>query len=341
MSAASKRLVVVAERAQGRLAPVTWELLSCARQVAPALELEIAAVVLGRDALPLAREIARRSGVNTWAVEVEGMAGFHGEAQRLALAQLLPGLEAQVVMGVHSTSGLDWAPALAVDLGAAYIPGVEGVKPGPDGPSFWRSAHYGKAREKLAPVAWPLVLTVQPGAFQAEPPAQAGPGEVEESRLSAPPCRTRVLEVLEGAGADAGLGRAKVVVAAGRGVGEEENLELLRRVAGLFSSVALAGSRPVCDLGWLGYGQQVGLTGTTVAPRLYIACGISGARQHTVGMQGSGFIVAINSDPQAAIFNLADVCVKEDLAVFLPALLEQAGPDDRCLGNQNDLYQPK
>ena len=78
-----------------------------------------------------------------------------------------------------------------------------------------------------------------------------------------------------------------------------------------------------------------------MTPRLYIACGISGARQHTVGMQGSGFIVAINSDPQAAIFNLADVCVKEDLAVFLPALLEQAKPDDRCLGNQNDLYQPK
>ena len=146
---------------------------------------------------------------------------------------------------------------------------------------------------------------------------------------------------MEGTGTDAGLSRAKVVVAAGRGVGEEENLDLLRRVAGLFSSAALAGSRPVCDLGWLSYGQQVGLTGTTVAPRLYIACGISGARQHTVGMQGSGFIVAINSDPQATIFNLADVCVKEDLAAFLPALLEQAGPDDRCLGNQNALYQPK
>jgi len=325
VSATARRLVVVAEHAQGLLAPVTWELLACAGQVASDLDLEIAAVVLGQDAQPLAQEIARCSGVKTWAVEVEGLAHFHGEAQRLALAELLPRLEAQVVLGAHSTSGLDWAPALAVDLEAAYIPGVESVSLEAAGPTFWRSAHFGKVREKLSPVAWPLVLTVQPGAFEAAPPAEASQGEVEVVHLSAPPCRTKVLEVVEGAGTDAGLGRAQVVVAAGRGVGQVENLELLRRLAGLFSSAALAGSRPVCDLGWLGYSQQVGLTGATVTPRLYLACGISGARQHTVGMQGSGFIVAVNSDPQAAIFNLADVCVVEDLTVFLPALLEMAG----------------
>lgn len=325
MSAAVKRLVVVTEHAQGRVAPVTWELLACARQVAPILDLEIAAVVLEQDAEPLAHEIAHRSGVKTWAVEVEGMVHFHGEAQCSTLADLLPRLECQVVLGAHSTSGLDWAPALAMDMEAAFIPGVESVSLEANGLAFWRSAHFGKVRQKLAPETWPLVLTVQPGAFEAAPPAEASQGEVEVVRPSTPPRRTKVLEVVEGAAADAGLGRAQVVVAAGRGVGELENLELLRRVAGLFSSAALAGSRPVCDLGWLGYGQQVGLTGATVAPRLYLACGISGARQHTVGMQGSGFIVAVNSDPQAAIFNLSDVCVVEDLTVFLPALLEMAG----------------
>lgn len=326
MSPESKksRVLVVAEHAQGRLAPVTWELVACAKQVAQALDLEVAAVVLGRDAETLAREIAGHAGVTTWAVEVEGMVHFHGEAQRSALADLLPGLKAQVVLGAHSTSGLDWAPALAVDLEAAYIPGVESISLEANGPAFWRSAHFGKVREKLTPDTWPLVLTVHPGAFEAAPTGEDGQGQVESVRLSVPPCRTKVLEVVEGAGADAGLGRAKVVVAAGRGVGKKENLELLRRLASLFSSAALAGSRPVCDLGWLGYGQQVGLTGATVSPRLYIACGISGARQHTVGMQGSGFIVAISNDPQAAIFNLADLCVVEDLLAFLPALLEQA-----------------
>lgn len=324
MSPAVRRLVVVAEHAQGRLAPVTWELLACARQVAPALELEIVAVVLGQGPQPLAQEIAQRSGVEAWAVEVEGLAHFHGEAQRLALAELLPRLEAQVVLGAHSTSGLDWAPALAVDLGAAYIPGVESVVLEATGPAFWRSAHFGKVREKLAPATWPLVLSLQPGSFEAAPSGEFGRGKVEVVHFTPPPCRTKVTEMVEGAGADAGLGRAQVVVSAGRGVGEKKNLELLRRVAGLFSSAALAGSRPVCDLGWLGYGQQVGLTGATVAPRLYLACGISGARQHTVGMQGSGFVVAINSDPQAAIFNLSDVCVVEDLTAFLPVLLYMA-----------------
>ncbi|MCB2190167.1 MAG: electron transfer flavoprotein subunit alpha/FixB family protein [Deltaproteobacteria bacterium] len=317
-------VVVVAEHVQGRLAPVTWELMTCARKLASILHLDLASVVLRKDARTLAEEMARRTGVNTWAVEVAGMANFHGETQRLSLAGLLPELNAQVVLGAHSTSGLDWAPALAADLEAAYIPGVEQITREKDGLAFWRGTHFGKLREEIAPAAWPLVLTVQPGAFQAEPPVQSEPGEVTAIQPAAPSCRTTVLQTMDGAGQDAGLGRAKVVVAAGRGVGQEENLEMLRRLAGLFSSAALAGSRPVCDLGWLGYGQQVGLTGATVAPSLYLACGISGARQHTVGMQGSGFIVAINGDPQAAIFNLADVCVVEDLTAFIPAFLDLA-----------------
>lgn len=326
MSTEAQSLVVVAEHAQGRLSPVTWELVACARQVAPALKLDLAVVVLGQAVRPLAQEIAQCSGLDTWAVEVEGMAAFHGGTQRRAMAQVLPRLRGQVVLGAASTSGLDWAPALAMDLEAAFIPGVEEVSLETGGPAFWRGGHFGKVREKLLPTAWPLVLTVQPGAFETACPQGVEPGRVVTLRLPAPACGSQVLKEVEGAGADAGLSQAQVVVAAGRGVGQEENLDLLRRVAGLFSSTALAGSRPVCDLGWLGYGQQVGQTGATVSPRLYLACGISGARQHTVGMQGSGFIVAVNHDPQASIFNLADVCVVEELTVFLTALLEQAGP---------------
>jgi electron transfer flavoprotein alpha subunit len=147
---------------------------------------------------------------------------------------------------------------------------------------------------------------------------------VELVETAAPALRAKVEDLPGETGADAALGQAQVVVAAGLGVGGPENLELLRRLAAQFPNSALAGSRPVCDLGWLPYRQQVGLTGATVAPRLYIACGISGARQHTVGMQGSGFIVAISHDPQAAIFNLADVCVEEDLTAFLNAFLALA-----------------
>jgi len=112
-------------------------------------------------------------------------------------------------------------------------------------------------------------------------------------------------------------------VAAGRGVGEIENMRLIKQLSALFPRSAVAGSRPVCDMGWLDYKRQVGLTGATVSPKLYIACGISGAMPHQVGMQGAGFIVAISTDPRAPIFNLSDVCIQEDLKRFIPALVEE------------------
>ena len=115
---------------------------------------------------------------------------------------------------------------------------------------------------------------------------------------------------------------AKVIVAAGRGIGEAEKLGIIEQLAKVFPRSAVAGSRIVCDMGWLEYKCQVGVTGATVTPELYIACGISGAVQHVSGMRSSGFIVAINTDPAAAIFQTADICVVEDLTTFIPILIE-------------------
>ncbi|MEK6653864.1 MAG: electron transfer flavoprotein subunit alpha/FixB family protein, partial [Thermodesulfobacteriota bacterium] len=117
------------------------------------------------------------------------------------------------------------------------------------------------------------------------------------------------------------LAAAEVIVSAGRGIGGEENIELLRRLASLFSRAAIGASRSVCDAGWLSCRYQIGQTGKTVSPRLYIACGISGALQHLAGMRGSQCIVAVNRDPQAAIFRVADVAVVEELVSFLPLLI--------------------
>jgi electron transfer flavoprotein alpha subunit len=208
-------------------------------------------------------------------------------------------------------------------LEAEFLGAVEGIARREGELRLARAALGGKALEWWS-LPTPLVLTVQPGAFPAPETPPVAPGMVEEVALASLPTRARVLGLAGGGDEDGGLARAQVVVAAGRGIGPPENLELIRRLAALFSQGAVAGSRPICDLGWLPYRCQVGMTGATVTPRLYIACGISGATQHTVGMQGAGFIVAVNSDPHAAIFNLADVGVVEDLSVFLPALLELA-----------------
>ena len=128
--------------------------------------------------------------------------------------------------------------------------------------------------------------------------------------------------VKQAAMATKGITEANVVVAAGQGIGDQDNLELVNQLAAIFAKSAIAGSRIVCDLGWLEYGCQVGVTGATVSPQLYLACGISGAIQHISGMRGSDFIVAINKDPAAAIFQVADICVVEDLKSFIPVLIE-------------------
>jgi len=119
-----------------------------------------------------------------------------------------------------------------------------------------------------------------------------------------------------------GITEAGVIVSAGQGLGDKKNLDLIYQLAALFAKSAVAGSRIVCDLGWLEYRCQVGVTGATVSPQLYIACGISGAVQHVMGMRNSEYIVAINKDPAAAIFQVADICIVEDLTTFIPALIE-------------------
>ena len=141
--------------------------------------------------------------------------------------------------------------------------------------------------------------------------------------MPGPAFKTRSLGIKQAEADTSGISEADVLISAGMGIGDEENLEFIYALADLFPKSAVAGSRIVCDQGWLEYKCQVGVTGATVSPGLYIACGISGAVQHVSGMRGSGFIVAINTDPAAAIFHTADVCIVEDLKTFIPAFMEE------------------
>lgn len=319
------KVLAVAEHSGGEMAPVTRELVACGRKLAEMLGLEFALLVLGGQAEELGRQAAQENGAPVIACRVPGLDEFHGEAQRLLLKRLAGQLGAEVMLGAHTTSGMEWAPGLALGLGASFVSGVESWEAGPEGLVLSRAAHHGKLQEKIAPTGRRLVLTLQPGAIAPADHGRPSPGNVEVLTLEQPTCRTRVRMLTGRPEGDAGLSRARVVVAGGRGVGKPENFSLLRGLAALFGDAAVAGSRPVCDQGWLSHQSQVGLTGATVSPRLYLALGISGARQHVVGMQGSEFIVAVNTDPAAPIFNYCDIGVVEDLSVFIPALLEAAG----------------
>jgi len=314
-------IVIIAEHADGKLKPVTYELLAFAGKLQHLTSQPIRVLLLGADVLPLAEDIAKKSRLDVTAFEAPELSGYNGEIYAGVMAEHLRTRRPAYVCAAHSSQGQDFAPVLAVKLGAACIGGVEDVLPSGPGVGFARPLYGGKIRAEVRPTSGTAVLTVQPGFFKFVPPAAGKAGRIDMRQLEAGTYKSRALGIKKSAPDAAGITEAEVIVAAGQGIGDKDNLGLIHQLAALFAKSAVAGSRIVCDLGWLEYRCQVGVTGATVAPRLYIACGISGAIQHLTGMRGSEFIVAINKDPAAAIFQVADVCIVEDLTTFIPKFI--------------------
>ena len=281
----------------------------------------IRVAVLAEDALSSARKCSEMLGADVLSVSGEGLSPYSGPAFLAALTDMAERLTPRFMILPHSSLGMDLAPALAARLSAACVTGVSRVEDAGLGPVLARVSADGGREEIIRPLSALTVLTALPGSFPVEAPEK--PGAVSEiARPVLPPAGVRFLGCEEGPAADLALAAADVIVCAGRGVGCPENLALVEELAGVFPRSAVAGSRPVCDAGWLPANRQVGVTGATVAPRLYIACGVSGAFQHLAGMSGAKTIVAVNRDPAAPIFSAAHVGVAEDLVTFIPLLID-------------------
>jgi electron transfer flavoprotein alpha subunit len=322
-------LVVVAEHADQEALPVNAELAEFCRRFQRFSPGEIQFVVIDQNPEPVAARIAADTGCNVMGLQVPGLPAYNGEVYCRLLVSLWRDMRPEIICTAHSYQGLDFAPALAARLQAACVTGVDELQEIEGRLCLRRPVHGGKLVQMVAARTETTVVTVQPGVFRPEPGRPVKPGSVT---IEPRPCRAdRVqrLQVKPPQGGASAVSEADVIVAAGRGIGEVENLELIRQLAAVFPKSAVAGSRIVCDAGWLEYNRQVGITGATVAPSLYIACGISGAVQHVTGMRGAGFVVAVNTDPQAAIFNEADICVVEDLRQFIPAFVELCPPSAR------------
>jgi electron transfer flavoprotein alpha subunit len=188
---------------------------------------------------------------------------------------------------------------------------------------FQRDIFGGKLKGLYASNAATTIITVQPGVFRFAAASDSSPGTVDCKRLECQPVRTRYLGMKQTAAETSDITTAPILVAVGNGIGDRSNMALIHHLAEMLPKAAVAGTRIVCDRGWLGYDRQVGITGSSVSPTLYIACGISGASQHVMGMRGAKFVVAINTDPRAPIFNEADICIVEDIIHFIP-LIEKA-----------------
>jgi len=315
-------LVVMEERGDG-WHPASLEALAAAQQLAAATGVKASAAVLGADPANRAAEMARYDLDRIYSISHPALAPYTADAFTAALEQAIGRLGPEYVLFAHTYRTRDFAPKLATRFGRPFVSDVTafGVEDG--GLVLSRPVFQGKflADVRIAAGA-PRFFSVQAGAFRADAVAP-GSAAVEKiaADVSAEAVRTGPGEPFrEDAGA-VDLSAAERIVAAGRGVKSESDLELIRKLAEALGA-EVAASRPVCDAGWLPLSRQVGSSGQTVAPKLYVAVGISGAIQHLVGMKGSKVIVAINKDPGAPIFEVADYGIVGDLYEVVPALIE-------------------
>lgn len=318
----TKNIVVIAEHADGQIRPVTYEIIAFARKLQRSMPSHpIKLLLLAGEVENPATALANKSGLDVTAVQIPQMPVYNGEVYLGLLTEIFSDMRPAFVCIANTSQGLDYAPALAVKLNAACITGVSDLIDYAGVVSFARPIYGGKIIARLQPTSPTSILTIQPGYFKVEGKDKVPKGNVTIISATASSRQSRSLGIKQAVSDTTGLNDANVIVAAGRGLGEKENLDYIHHLASLFTKSAVAGSRLVCDMGWLGYQCQVGVTGATVSPHLYIACGISGAMQHVMGIQNSEFIVAINKDPSAAIFQTADVCIVEDLTTFIPAFI--------------------
>jgi len=311
-------LVVIEQRAD-KIARVSWEALVAAQRLgAPDT---ITAVVLGAQTETFAAEIAARASGKVFRVEHPLLAQYTVDGFVLALRQIIQAENPTHVVFPHTYQVRDYAPALAARFGQVIISEVTAIA---DGPVFTRQLMQGRLNGSYRHAgSGPCFVSVQAGAFPADAPSNASPAEIAAFTPTLDPAqiRTRPSAPFRAAAQTVDLASAQKIVGVGRGIRSADNLPIVQELATALGA-ELAASRPICDAGWLPMERQVGSSGQTVAPKLYIAAGISGAIQHLVGMKGSQCIVAINKDPDAPIFEVADYGIVGDLMEVVPAITE-------------------
>jgi electron transfer flavoprotein alpha subunit len=310
-------IYMIAELRKGCITQETYELVSFARVIGKGRK--PAFLLLGKSAEEQAREISKKTGCDVIALTGDHLEHYNALSYAHALMEILQEKAAAWVCLPHTSMGYDLAPRLAVLLKAACITGVDSA----GGGSLGRPIHSGRFIEEIVPKTPRVVVTVLPGAFRPCEETAGPAGEVKVMKAAFTEVPSRTLGIAESAHRDSALKDAEVIVSAGRGLGNKENISLIKKLAAVFPRPAVGASRSVCDLGWFEHKHQIGTTGQTVSPRLYIACGISGAFQHVSGMRGAQTIVAINTDIHAPIFQVAHYCIVEDLTSFIPILLDE------------------
>jgi electron transfer flavoprotein alpha subunit len=313
-------ILVVLEERDGRVSRTSWEALAAGQHLAAQTNQALHAAVIGASTESLAAETASKAVAGIIRVEHPLLALYTPDGYVAALHQLIQKEGPTQVVFPHTYQVRDYAPALAARLGQVLISDVVAIA---DGPVFTRQLMQGRLTGNYRPQGdGPCLISVQAGAFRADT-VQSGTAGVTTFTPEIDPAsiRTKPGEPYRGSAQTVDLASAPLIVSVGRGIKEAENLSLVQDLAAALGA-ELAASRPICDNGWLPMERQVGSSGQTVSPKLYLAVGISGAIQHLVGMKGSQCIVAINKDAEAPIFEVADYGIVGDLFEVVPAITE-------------------
>jgi electron transfer flavoprotein alpha subunit len=319
-------ILVIVEQREGKLNRVSWETLTAGQAIAGETGWPLEAAVVGAGVTAIAGEVAGKKLAKVYAVENTKLEPYTPDAFVAALKQFIATKQPKLVLMPHTYQVRDFVPKLATAMGRTVISDAIGYKKEGDKLLFTRQMFQGKfaADVSFASEA-PWFVTFQNGAFRGdkvEAGASAASVETVAVEIADGVVRNKPQEVFKEAKQAVDLTQAEIIVAVGRGIKEQKNIEIAKQLAEALGG-ELAASRPICDSGWLPMDRQIGSSGQTVAPKLYLALGISGAIQHIVGMKGARTIVAVNKDSEAPIFEIADYAVVGNLFEVVPPLIEE------------------
>ncbi|MCR8843427.1 electron transfer flavoprotein subunit alpha/FixB family protein [Paenibacillus sp. SC116] len=318
----SKTFLVVAETRGGSLRQVSFETISAAHTAGGA-DTTVAAVLIGGTTDALVKELAQYGAGHVYAVEHSDLEHYNPQAYFSAVQTVVQKVQPDAIFFGHTAIGKDLAPQLAAVLGAGQISDITAIEIDDNGHAlFTRPIYAGKVLEKKSFTAFPWIVTVRPNNITPQALDTTRTAAVEAIAYPKPELQTIIRDVVRNTSGKIDLSEAKVIISGGRGVRSADGFKPLEELAAVLGG-AVGASRGACDAGYCDYALQIGQTGKVVTPELYIACGISGAIQHVAGMSSSRVIIAINKDPEAPIFKIADYGIVGDLFEVVPLLTEQ------------------
>jgi electron transfer flavoprotein alpha subunit len=319
-------ILVVVEQREGKLNRVSWETLTAGQTLSAETGWPLEAAIVGRGVSALAAEVAGKKVAKVYAVESNKLEPYTPDSFSAALKQFISSKQPKLVLMPHTYQVRDFVPKLATSMGRTVISDCIGYKKEGDKLLFTRQMFQGKLAADVSFTAdAPWFVTFQNGAFRGdkvEAGASAAPAETVNVDIADGVVRNKPQEVFKEAKQAVDLTQAEIIIAVGRGIKEQKNIDIAKQLAEALGG-ELAASRPICDSGWLPMDRQIGSSGQTVAPKLYLALGISGAIQHIVGMKGARTIIAVNKDSEAPIFEIADFAVVGNLFDVVPPLIEE------------------